>query len=266
MLSFYHSQSDEQKRFIESAVTHRELPPAFYVVAAMVYVHVLIYIVMSLQKVLNYRNEIKHQFASIRKINLDWLVFLILSVTLILLLSWVSVMIPVTGARGWFEYSLLAIIFILFIFINLVVLKGLNQPEIFAGLETGRPVVDAAMSPLVSSESELIQNRLEDLMRKEKVFLDSELNLESLAARAGISAKKLSQVINTTYQKNFFDFVNAYRIEEAMRILRESSDPGLTVLEAMYQSGFNSKSSFNTIFKKTTGLTPSAYRYQHRPS
>lgn len=266
LLSFYHSQSDEQKRFIESAVTHRELPPAFYVVAAIVYVHVLIYIVMSLQKVLNYRNEIKHQFASVRKINLDWLVFLILSVTLILLLSWVSVMIPVTGARGWFEYSLLVIIFILFIFINLVVLKGLNQPEIFAGLETGRLVVDAATSPLVSSESELIRNRLEDLMRKEKVFLDSELNLESLAAKAGISAKKLSQVINTTYEKNFFDFVNAYRIEEAKRILRESSDPGLTVLEAMYQSGFNSKSSFNTIFKKTTGLTPSAYRYQHRPS
>ena len=58
----------------------------------------------------------------------------------------------------------------------------------------------------------------------------------------------------------FFDFINAYRIKEVQNILKESTDDKLTVLEAMYQAGFNSKSSFNTAFKKETGLTPTEFR------
>lgn len=265
LLSFYHSQSAEKKQLIESAVVRRDLPPAFYIIAALVYVHVLIYLVAAFQKVLSYRDEIRQKFSSIEKINLDWLIFLLLSITLILLGSWVNVMIPVTGARDWFDYSLLIIIIILFLFINVVVFKGLRQPEIFAGLNV-EPVAPTRDPSFVASETIFIQNKLKGLVSDQKLFLDPELSLDILAEKTGISSRKLSQFINATYKKNFFDFVNSFRIEEAMRILRESQDPGLTVLEAMYQSGFNSKSSFNTLFKKATGMTPSAYRRQYRSS
>jgi AraC-like DNA-binding protein len=264
LLSFYHSQTAEQKKFIESAVIQRDLPPQFYFIASLVYVHVMIYIVASLQKVLVYRDELKQRFSSLKKISIDWLVFLLLSVTIILLVSLVNVLIPVAGPHEWFSYTLMIVVIILFVFINLVLLKGLKHPEIFAGIDmvtVTEPTIDPAT---IARESALIDARLDNLMKKEKVFLDPEMNLDLLAEKVGISSKKLSQVINATYKKNFFDYVNSFRIEEAGRILRESADPGLTVLEVMYQSGFNSKSSFNTIFKKTTGLTPTAYRQKHR--
>jgi AraC-like DNA-binding protein len=67
-------------------------------------------------------------------------------------------------------------------------------------------------------------------------------------------------VINDLTGKNFFEFINHYRIEEAKRMLTNPKDKKITVLEVMYQSGFNSKSSFNTLFKKQTGLTPVEFK------
>lgn len=268
LLTFYHIQSVSKQRFIESAVVRRELPPAFYFIVGLIYLHIIAYIIISLQKVLQYRDEIKQKFSSTYKINLEWLVFLLISLSLILLISLINLMIPFTGPKEWFDYTLLIVIIVLFLFINVVVLKGLKQPEIFAGIEADRnnEMPDQNHSPRIETENNLLHQKLEKLMNDEKVFLDPELNLEMLAGKIGTPSKRLSQFINTTYSKNFFDYVNSFRIEEAMRILKESPDPGLTVLEAMYQSGFNSKSSFNTIFKKKTGMTPSTYRRQFLPS
>ncbi len=72
--------------------------------------------------------------------------------------------------------------------------------------------------------------------------------------------KLLSQAINEGLGKNFFEFINRYRIEEAKRLLTDPADKKITVLEVLYQVGFNSKSSFNTVFKKQTGLTPSEFK------
>ena len=67
-------------------------------------------------------------------------------------------------------------------------------------------------------------------------------------------------MINETVGQNFFDFVNRYRIEEAKKLLANPADKKITVLEVLYEVGFNSKSSFNTLFKKHTGLTPSEFK------
>jgi AraC-like DNA-binding protein len=101
-------------------------------------------------------------------------------------------------------------------------------------------------------------------MLNDKPYLDPDLSLDQLATQLQIKPRVLSQIINETLKKNFFDFVNYYRIEEAKHIFDHPEDPKITVLEVLYQVGFNSKSSFNTIFKKETGLTPSAYRQQKR--
>ena len=71
--------------------------------------------------------------------------------------------------------------------------------------------------------------------------------------------KILSQVINETIGQTFFDFINRYRIEEAKRLLTNPADKKITVLEVLYEVGFNSKSSFNKNFKKVTGQSPSEY-------
>src|SRR6266498_1011760 len=101
-------------------------------------------------------------------------------------------------------------------------------------------------------------------MRKEKSYLQSELSLNQLAAELSVKPKILSQIINEKLGQNFFDFINTYRIEEAKRLLVEHEDPKITVLEILYEVGFNSKSSFNTVFKKNTGLTPSDFKKKYR--
>ena len=78
-----------------------------------------------------------------------------------------------------------------------------------------------------------------------------------------VRPKVLSQVINESLHQSFFDFVNRYRIEEAKQQLTHPEDEAITILEILYNSGFNSKSSFNTLFKKYTGLTPTEFRKNH---
>jgi AraC-like DNA-binding protein len=81
-----------------------------------------------------------------------------------------------------------------------------------------------------------------------------------LSGQLSVPVKVLSQVINESLGQNFFDFVNTYRVEEAKKLLTDARNPKITVLEVMYQAGFNSKSSFNTAFKKIALTTPSAYK------
>ncbi|WP_370978231.1 helix-turn-helix domain-containing protein [Agaribacterium sp. ZY112] len=101
---------------------------------------------------------------------------------------------------------------------------------------------------------------LMQLMETKKRYTDPELSQESLAQSMGISKRTLSAVINGHYGCNFADFINNYRLEEAKRLLREEKNSA--VLDVMYASGFNSKATFNALFKKLEGLTPTQYRKQ----
>lgn len=96
-------------------------------------------------------------------------------------------------------------------------------------------------------------------METRKPYLDSELNLIRLAEMLSVSTHHLSYVINTGFEKNFFQYVNEFRVEQAKKLLKETNSK-LSILGIAYESGFNSKTSFNTTFKKLTGQTPSEFR------
>ena len=96
--------------------------------------------------------------------------------------------------------------------------------------------------------------------------MNSDLNLPSLAALLNISAHTLSYVINSGYEQNFFQFVNQYRLEEAKRQLTDKKNSHLTIEAIGYNSGFNSKTVFNTSFKKYVGMTPTGYKESHLSS
>jgi len=80
------------------------------------------------------------------------------------------------------------------------------------------------------------------------------------AEKVSIPPYHLSQVINTCFNQNFFDFINSYRIKDSRRLLSEQDPDKKTIIEILYETGFNSKSVFNTAFKKHTGMTPSQFR------
>ncbi len=115
-------------------------------------------------------------------------------------------------------------------------------------------------SPLGSDKACEYAARLEQAMKKDKLYLDAELSLTKLAAAMSIPSKQLSQVINEHLRMNFNDFVNHCRIEEAKRLLLEPGMKDIKLLRIAFESGFNSKSVFNVAFKKNTGLSPSEFR------
>jgi AraC-like DNA-binding protein len=95
-------------------------------------------------------------------------------------------------------------------------------------------------------------------------FLRSELTLAELALQVGLPARRLSQLVNQGRGRNFADWVNHYRIEEAKRLLADPASGIRSVLDAMYAAGFNSKSSFNALFKASTGVTPTEFMRARR--
>jgi AraC-like DNA-binding protein len=115
-------------------------------------------------------------------------------------------------------------------------------------------------SALTPARSDAFLRRLLDVMESEKPYTDGELTLPRLAARLSVSTHHLSQVINERLNQSFSDFVNSYRVEEAKRRLRDPASGHYSLLAIAEDVGFNSKSSFNTAFKKQTGMTPSEFR------
>jgi AraC-like DNA-binding protein len=97
-------------------------------------------------------------------------------------------------------------------------------------------------------------------MEDKEPFLDSSLTLQILAQQFGMSSRELSILINHHLNQHFFDFITSYRIKKAISILENPSNKKLTILEVLYDVGFNSKSPFNKAFKKYTGKTPTEFR------
>nr|WP_252734348.1 AraC family transcriptional regulator [Arenibacter algicola] len=102
-------------------------------------------------------------------------------------------------------------------------------------------------------------------MHQEKLFIDPELNLKQLAANVGLHPNKLSWLLNNHFGKNFNDFINQFRIKEFQQMAIDPANKNLTLLGLAYDSGFNSKTVFNTFFKKETGMTPKQWVKQRMP-
>ncbi len=240
-------------------ILNNELSWQFYLVSALMYGHFFVYLGLTYKSLLNYRKIIKDVYSQIDQINLDWLSVSINTFGLVAFLSLVQSFIALADNRSVFMVTLLLLLIFIFYFVNKVILKALRQPEIFAGISQNetRKYLGSNLSTV---QIEKHKKQLLDLLSTEKPFLDPQLSIADLSEKISVPVKHLSQVINQSFDKSFFDFINAYRIKEVQRILKESRDDKLTVLEAMYEAGFNSKSSFNTAFKKETGLTPSEFR------
>lgn len=114
-------------------------------------------------------------------------------------------------------------------------------------------------STLKKKNAEQYYLQLGQFMMNEKPFLDSELTLRQLAKMMDIHPNILSQVLNEYSGKNFSEYINTYRLEAFKQMAENQANHHLTILALAYDSGFNSKTVFNTFFKKTTGMTPREY-------
>lgn len=118
---------------------------------------------------------------------------------------------------------------------------------------------DKKQALLDASTAAAFTKKLLDYVAQEAPFLNPELSLRSLAERIEIHPNQLSWLLNTEVKKNFNEFVNHYRVEHFKTLAKDPSNSHISLMGLAYESGFNSKTVFNTCFKKETGMTPSAY-------
>ncbi|MEO9803625.1 MAG: helix-turn-helix domain-containing protein [Reichenbachiella sp.] len=133
---------------------------------------------------------------------------------------------------------------------------AMNQPELFkVSLSTEKYQNSRLSESKIKDEA----NRLNDIMLAEQLYKNPKLSRQDLEQETNMNAADLSRVINQGFGKNFFDFVNSYRIEEFTRLVHSGEYQNYTLLAIANEAGFNSKTTFNTAFKKLTGKTPKSF-------
>ncbi|WP_276388948.1 helix-turn-helix domain-containing protein [Eudoraea chungangensis] len=163
---------------------------------------------------------------------------------------------------------------LLLAFVTWLTLRSLYTPEIFKSKGIKNQLVSVPRDKIfnlknlpVTSDVKKINldiTRLNSYIIKEKPFLSPDLTIKELARNLNINTQDLSLLINRHIGKHFFDFINEYRIEMAIKILQNPERKSTHVLEIQYEVGFNSKSAFHRAFKKHTGKTPKQFRIENK--
>lgn len=197
-------------------------------------------------------------------------------------LNWLGKLIPIFGAV-WTILIIIAVIHHIFhlfsmdfctnglfislsVFIILLSYYGLKQNEVLitypleSKIESDTEPEKYAASKLEDEELQKCCDKVGRYMITEKPYLDSDLTLPKLASDLDVSTHHLSQIINEVHGKNFFNFINQYRVEEVKRKIQDEKFQNYSLLGIALESGFNSKSAFNRVFKDVTGTTPSSFR------
>ncbi len=238
----------------------------------------LICTIMSLIELKKFNEKIKTYFSNIDKINLKWLAHTIFGFSSVLFIALIYIIIfRIFNLR--IEYNIDLFIYgsiTLFIFfIGYYSLKKTNliNNEIFVfqndinELRPSKPIRTQKekyeIYGLKKDEAIVLKKKLLRLMEEKKPYLNCELSLPQLAESLGTYKHYLTQVLNDELNQNFYDFINYYRVEEVKRLMSESKYDFYKLYALALEAGFNSKSSFNRIFKNITGTTPTQYKIQN---
>jgi len=220
------------------------------------------YIFLTFRLLRRHRNNLLNNFSnSDERNNLHWLRNLLIG----LLIIWMVVLL----GNYILEASMRnpAIYLSVTLFVVFIGFYGLRQGNIFINLpvkQIGEGLIQDdhqryTKSGLKQERIAEIKDELVRLMNEKKLYLDENISMPQLAGMINIHPNYLSQVINEQFQKNFYDFINSYRVEEFKRMVNIEKNKNKTFYSLALDCGFNSKASFNNSFKKLTGITPSVF-------
>jgi len=265
--------------FLSLAINQRFYLGQINWMALAVYVQIWFYYFICRLLLKKYREQLKKSCSSIDRINEAWIEQSLFA----LLLGYSALSIVYALNHGIYYVPInKSIAVILAVVTYFIVYKILSRPEIFAKF-TSSPSVNHDEFLIVQSNNTINEGRdrtnnkyqksslsneqivntyqlLQKYMDKEKPYIDPELNLQSLAEQLQISSHHLSQVINHEQSNNFYDLINSYRINEVKKQLTDPNNNDNSILSIAFSAGFNSKATFNRIFKNNAGQTPSEYR------
>ncbi len=249
----YHSKTeDEQWQFMSQAwqgdVWHSLIIPLA------LHLQFLVYAVLSIRYLTRFNLSFRDRFSQIETRDLSWLRLLIVGYLVIWINSFLYNFLGLAIDTAM-RFSAVQNVYSL-IFINVLIYKVFISDK----LDFVPPVPQPEKAPaaVYGDQVERLIGRLRELMSRDKPFLSPRLTIEELAQLADMEVHDLSKLLNDDLGQNFYDFVNRYRIEHSKFLLAVRKD--MSVLDLMLESGFNSKSSFNSAFKKYTAQTPTQFR------
>lgn len=254
----------------------------YFFVVVLQTILLLFYIVQSYRILRSHQEHIQNLFSDIEKKKLSWLNFFLITFGII----WVAAFIKAfLGISYTGDFAIPPILLCLTIYG--IGYYALQQPEIFkdnhteikpdekltilrsAATSSGagqalnmKSTPKYEYSTLTSQELSKHGQKLIEYLKKEKPYTNSDLKLQDIALFLKLPPHQISQIINTELKCNFYTLINKYRIDQAKSQLIDSGKQHLNIIEIAYEVGFNSKSAFNTAFKKNTGLTPTQYKKQ----
>tara|TARA_R110002073_G_scaffold298418_1_gene465050 strand:- start:5465 stop:6601 length:1137 start_codon:yes stop_codon:yes gene_type:complete len=248
--------------YLDTIAEHRHL---MFLVFDIVFV---LYSVFTLMYFLRYRKTLKLNFSNLSEEDLDWIKYLLTGVLLIatvhLFLAFYNSYIEIDS----FERSNITIIsiFTLIIYLGYHSIgqsKMLVPHFLINEVNFKKEKKENYLSNTSNEELQQIEKRLKDVLKNDRPYLDENLTLTKLASSIPISNKKLSIFINQHLNTTFYDMINTYRVASVKEKLESNNFNNITLLGIANESGFKSKTTFNRIFKKETGLLPSEYRKSH---
>ena len=234
----------------------------------LVHIQIVLYLIAAFMLLRKAKKIYLENYAGASMESLHWLFQFTLALSIFYFIALIKNIFKFTVYHNLSEWVKIGLFLFELIIIFWYLYKALNNPGLFRSIDSKLQLVERIISeeknsdPLAVSEKEYNKDllKLQQYMIAEKPFLNPSLTIQDIAAAIKIPVRDLSLLINHKLDQHFYDFVNSYRIENAMAILKDVTKSKVTVLEILYEVGFNSKSSFNTAFKKHTGMTPTAYR------
>lgn len=237
------------------------------------------YLIATIIFILRHRRGVQHFFSSVRKRNLNWLLFLSTGFSAYIIIG--TTLMYLIDFRVIPDQPILASthVIVLIVFILGIGVYGYRQEGIF-GSFTLESISNISYSGKISVEPERVfkyrKSGLSDeerkalvadlnrIMRNDQPWLDCELSIQTLADKLNTSVHKLSQLINEQHHQNFYDYINSWRIQAVRKLLSDPANNDQKIMSLAYDCGFNSKSAFYTIFRKATGMTPSDFRLKNQ--
>lgn len=262
LIPFYLLSAEEKRTILEASYT--AIPKAWRLRFAISNFLNFGYIIASFVLIIRHERIIKELYSSTRAKSLLWARDLQVAGAAVFALCVLFSGYDIDLAN---DLSNLAFSIVIYVFSY----RAIRQPDIFKEF-SHQPLPVEANPPLQrqpgkyekSGLSEVkaptLLEKLDTLMEKERLYLQPDLNLLQLAERLGTPPHQVSQLLNQYRQTNFFDFVNRYRVAHFQQIATDPDNAHLSILALAFDSGFNSKASFNAVFRKITGTTPSAFR------
>jgi AraC-like DNA-binding protein len=224
------------------------------------------YCIATLLLIARYRDQLKTIHSNIERIDIRWLIalvagFLIIAITEALLACAKLTHLVIDFHPNWFRIMGLTGYYVVFVLVLALVFSSIRYFSSFVAVQQ-EPLKKPAEDKLLNTQ---FAENIDSMMREHKPYLQPDITLDMLAEILGIPSRDLSLVFSRHFDSNFYEFINRYRIEEAQKMLADPQHKSKTITHIYLEVGFNSKSVFNTFFKKHLGQTPSQYRQSHLP-